>query len=244
METETKQAALKSPTWPFFQRIANKVEAWSRLQQVAFLSLLQLVLIGGPYYAANLVSRWRDTTTFNVQTPFEETVPFIAWTLVFYVSFYLYFIIIAWMASLNPQRRKEGWVLLQCMTMISLSTMVFWMVFPVRIDLRHQISDVGPLYDTVMGLLHTVDAPYNAWPSVHVLYSTLIVLMVRYWMKESQTWKGLFSLTIVVCWALLVISTVTIKQHYLFDIVTGLFFSIVPWYVWVVPRLAELKEAP
>ena len=40
--------------------------------------------------------------------------------------------------------------------------------------------------------MHKTDLPYNAWPSLHVTQSLMIVLLLRYW-KIVEGWKRSYS---------------------------------------------------
>ena len=42
-----------------------------------------------------------------------------------------------------------------------------------------------------------------------------------------------------VAWALLVLSTMLVKQHYLFDAITGLIIGAVVWKAWFAPVFSQ-----
>jgi membrane-associated phospholipid phosphatase len=60
-----------------------------------------------------------------------------------------------------------------------------------------------------------VDSPWNCFPSVHVSITSLVVMAV--W-RCRRRWGVVYA-----CWTLLiVVSTLTTKQHYALDILGGM----------------------
>jgi hypothetical protein len=70
----------------------------------------------------------------------------------------------------------------------------------------------------LLGLLWSVDPPYNALPSLHTVYSVLIGAAHLRWHSRYR-WA-------IVAWAAMVIATtLTTKQHQLLDVLAGLAFA-------------------
>ena len=82
-------------------------------------------------------------------------------------------------------------------------------------------------------LMHKTDMPYNAWPSLHVAQSLLIVLLLRKWeVIQKQT-----EILVWICWVGLCISVLTTKQHFIFDLVTGLIAALITWKYLCIPAM-------
>jgi hypothetical protein len=82
-------------------------------------------------------------------------------------------------------------------------------------------------------MMHTIDTPYNAWPSLHVVQSLLIVLVLRRWkvisgFKEAGVW---------VAWVLLCLSIMTTKQHFFWDLISGIITGLIGWYWMCKPAM-------
>ena len=88
-----------------------------------------------------------------------------------------------------------------------------------------------------MTALHEADTPYNAWPSIHVLLSILVVMFVRYVGLEEGTWNTPLAVVVWISCALLVASTALIKQHYVFDGISGIALAFGLWYGYIQPGL-------
>ena len=80
--------------------------------------------------------------------------------------------------------------------------------------------------------IHVSDNPWNAWPSLHIVHSSLLARLITHWVQrdyhESRFSKP-FLVLLWIEWALLCVSIMATKQHYLFDLVTGLVVAFVFW---------------
>jgi membrane-associated phospholipid phosphatase len=73
------------------------------------------------------------------------------------------------------------------------------------------------IYGPLFARIFAVDLPYNMVPSLHVIYSALIVFAV---LEASRTPLAKFFLE---GWLILLcISTLLVHQHHLLDVITGL----------------------
>jgi len=91
----------------------------------------------------------------------------------------------------------------------------------------------------MMDELHGADAPYNAWPSLHVLQSLLTLLFVRWSFKQHERWNGPLAAAAWIACILLCLSTVLIKQHFIFDAVISCVMVGVAWPRWIAPALNQ-----
>ena len=77
--------------WPVVDRWWPQRNEWSRVKYGTFLLSLFLVLGALPYGLINRFSAWRGTTSLKVELPIDTELPFVAWMVIPYYSFYLYF---------------------------------------------------------------------------------------------------------------------------------------------------------
>jgi membrane-associated phospholipid phosphatase len=114
-----------------------------------------------------------------------------------------------------------------------------FLVFPVEVDLRHQVVHSNDGFAPLFAALHAIDTPYNAWPSLHVLQSLLVVLTVQGWLANDGALRPLLRGMLWTAWALLTVSTLLVKQHYIFDAVTALVIGAVLWRLWFKPVINQ-----
>jgi membrane-associated phospholipid phosphatase len=76
----------------------------------------------------------------------------------------------------------------------------------------------------MLGLLHSADTPGNACPSVHV---GMTFLAGFGFIKEKR-----YLFPIFMVWALLIsLSTLTVKQHYFMDVLSGVVMAILFYFL-------------
>ena len=84
-------------------------------------------------------------------------------------------------------------------------------------------------------MLHDGDHPWNAWPSLHVIHSYLLGRMFTNWCTidyANHIFSKPFLIVLWTEWVLLVMSTMTTKQHYMFDAISGTIVGITIWEFW------------
>lgn len=195
-----------------------------------------------PYLMVNRLADFMGRRAFNPEIPFDVDLPFVAWMVIPYISLYLYYPAAAWLGNKDDRMWRQNIVFHQIMILTSWICFVFFVVFPVEIDLRHLVVGIeGTGWESWYGLVHGVDKPWNSWPSLHVVQSTQVVLILRYWYPSDSRKVLVLQSLLLICWALLVISTLTIKQHYLWDAVTALAFTGITWKYWMKPCLDRVQ---
>jgi membrane-associated phospholipid phosphatase len=134
----------------------------------------------------------------------DNAIPFIPWTIPVYISYLVYtFLVIS--RSRDDNEVREIFIL----THIQLGLAVFFFVFtPVSFP-RDQFYYTNPVTSTFNEFWLWFDAPANCFPSLHAI---LCMTGVRYSLKKPYKW-------LYVSWGILIIiSTLTCKQHYIVDI--------------------------
>jgi len=162
---------------------------------------------------------------FNFFTPtqlylfeVEKQIPFIDWTIWFYVSDYLY---IALVFILLQDKENMNRIFYSQITMLIFAMFIFFFL-PTAYP-RPEITYNG-LSGWMLNLLHSADTPGNACPSIHV---GMTFLGGFGFIKEK---KRLFSLFML--WAVLIsVSTLTVKQHYLIDVLAGFLMAILFYFL-------------
>lgn len=162
----------------------------------------------------------------------DVAVPFVPQTVWLYVSEYLYFVVVyfSFRDILNLNRFIYAFfsILVACV-------LVFWL-WPTTISrgLFPLPKNLDPLTWMVLTALRRVDSPANCFPSFHVgsVYLSCFLLS-----NEGRR-KFLFFLV----WATAIaLSTLTVKQHYFVDVVSGFGMAVIFYYVF---RRTRFESAP
>lgn len=153
----------------------------------------------------------------------DQAIPFMPNTLWVYVSEYIFFavvfILIRDMTTLN--KFVYSFTALQLV-----SVLIFW-VWPTTFPRGSfpLAGDLNAATQAVFTWLRQMDTPNNCAPSLHVSSVYLCSFLFLDEQRKKFAW--------IFVWATLIaISTLTTKQHYLVDVVTGFFLGAISWSVF------------
>ena len=185
-----------------------------------------------------------DHSVLDPITPIDTMVPFIAWSFVIYLSLYLYYPAAAWFGRDDDERIREMFAFYQSLFVMTWVVYMIFILFPTEIYIRDQIPESVRSGEGFWGLwygdlMHKTDMPYNAWPSLHVTQSLMIVMLLRYW-KIVYGWKEILTW---IAWIALCISVMTTKQHFFFDLATGIVTGIICWYRMCIPAMESSSDS-
>ena len=150
-----------------------------------------------------------------------------------YFSFYAYYILIPIFAR-NEVQQRCAILFSQRLFTATLPVFLIFLFLPVEVDLRSDVKGDDVL-TTLLTFVHGIDQPYNAWPSLHVAHSLAVVLCVPMVFNINKFAHAMLWFA----WMLLVFSTMTTQQHYLFDVITGIMYALIVYRSWLRPVLAE-----
>ena len=179
----------------------------------------------------NRISEFIGWTAFNPSTGIDDSISYIPILNVAYFSFYAYYVLIPFFAKTDLQK-KCAIVFTQRLFLVTIPIFFIFLFLPVEVDLRNEVQGNGVL-TTLLNLVHNVDQPYNAWPSLHVGHSLCVVLSVP---LIYNVRRGIY-LSLWIAWFFLAFSTMTTQQHYFFDVATGILFACIAHYRWIKPSI-------
>jgi membrane-associated phospholipid phosphatase len=143
----------------------------------------------------------------------DDWIPFLAWTIWVYASYYLLLVL----AVLLPddKRRSDAAYALALAAIIGAVIFTLW---------PNSVMRQSPAFDGATGflwrLLFSVDTPMNALPSLHVANTCLAAIAL--WSR-----RGLWRIIAPVWATLVILSTLTTKQHYAIDVPGGVLLAAI-----------------
>ena len=182
------------------------------------------------YFGSRLISSsWHH---YDMTGSFDESVPFVPWTVIIYFGCYLFWAYNYWLAasSRNPNRYRVFSAELIAKTVC----FILFLVIPTT-NVRPEVT-AGGVSGFLMRLLYTVDPADNLFPSVHCLVSWFCWIGVR-GRKDIPALYRHFSLVfaIAVC-----IATMTTKQHVLPDVISGVLLAEI---CYLITRSKKIRNA-
>ena len=186
------------------------------------------------YFCVAGLSAVRGITVFDPAQLFvvgghslDSRIPYLPWTLVVYRwSYGLFFLLPVLTYPKTESGALELSKLYRGLVMITLAACVVFILCPAEITRRVAADYQGgsTFNHEMIQLLHKLDLPFNTWPCMHVALPGLVTLVVTRWL-ERRRWVVL----LWVCWAAMSISTLTVKQHFIWDVITGALLALAYW---------------
>ena len=202
--------------------------------------LISSTYISVCYFLTNNFAEWRNFTIFNSSSMLDDHIPFIRDSIYIYSTWYFLFMLVAISIPLNKKGLMECIFIYQSLILIASFCFMAFILMPIKIDTRNGLDIGTGLEATLYEILYLADPPYNSWPSIHVSFSILFCWSIIRGLKLNQGIirfpKSLMNNNLIknriipiFFWTLCVlisISTMTTKQHYLFDFITGIMLGI------------------
>ena len=144
----------------------------------------------------------------------ELNIPFVPEFIWVYLSMYALFLLPPFFLPPGSMPRlAKTLILATCIAGLS------FLAFPARLGFPRILPD-DSLHRPVFEALFAIDLPYNLVPSLHVVYSSAIVLAIT--ARAGRTARIL-----LFCWlALIMTSTILVHQHHILDVSSGLALAL------------------
>lgn len=174
----------------------------------------------------------------TIHMQLDDAIPFIEWFIVPYLLWFAY--IAAGVLFLFLCAPKKEFY--QCCGYLFLGMTVFLIVsylYPNQLHLRPLTFSRENWATALVSALYRTDTPTNVFPSIHV-YNSLVmhIALCRNNYIRKHKWIKNCSLVLAVS---IVLSTVFLKQHSLWDVFGGIFMTIC-FYPIFYPRTGEARE--
>jgi membrane-associated phospholipid phosphatase len=167
-------------------------------------------------------------TRYAPELPLDRAIPLVpVWALV-YGALYVFLILLPVFVVRQDEhvRRTVIAYLLIWLT----AYLFFFLLYPTAAPRPARVIGEG---FAVWGLstLYSSDPPYNCFPSLHVAHSFVSALACY------RIHRGL-GLVATICAALVALSTLLTKQHYILDVIAGVFLALVGYAIFLrgIPR--------
>ncbi|HSE01151.1 MAG TPA: phosphatase PAP2 family protein [Burkholderiales bacterium] len=157
------------------------------------------------YGVTNSLAGMRGAT--NLVLAWEQHLPFMPWSILAYLSIFLVF----WLPLFVMEREAVA-DLMKRYLLVTICAGAVFLAFPTAVGLERPDPSTLPF---VFEWLYSMDAPYNAAPSLHVAYAVLILPAC------ARSLEGM-PRAAVLLWLLLIVASAWVThQHQFVDILSG-----------------------
>lgn len=160
---------------------------------------------------------------YNIESPLDKMIPFLPFSVVIYLGCYLF-----WVVNYILIARQDKRGVCEFFSGDFISRVVcffFYLAFPTT-NVRPQLEQEG-IWNNIVGVLYSVDAADNLFPSIHCLVSWFCYIGLR-GRKDIPVWYRRASCVMAI---LVFISTLTTKQHVIVDVFGGVFLAEICFYL-------------
>ncbi|KPU27824.1 hypothetical protein TR13x_00195 [Caloranaerobacter sp. TR13] len=173
------------------------------------LLILVLIMLKFLYLVINTLNMRKH----HLVSHLDNYIPFISWMVIPYVLWYLYI----WITLLYLLIKDKKLFVTHSIAVILGQTisLIIFLLYPTYV-IRPEVVG-NDIFSKLIILIYTNDNPVNAFPSIHVLQSVLThmaILNIKDIKKSTKIFSYIFS-------TMVILSTITIKQHYVIDVVGG-----------------------
>ncbi len=202
---------------------------WKDITKRALLGLsIPLISLTYP-----ILNQYRGDTN-SVFTFMDNLIPFNKYFILPYTSWYVFIAIFS--AILCIVDRERYFKLLITLNIGMISCYVIYYFYPTYVP-RPMITGTDFLSNLVLKL-YEADNPYNCFPSIHVLNSTLIAL---YTYESEKVHKFAKSICYIVAVSI-IISTMFVKQHYFADVIASIVFALILYFSFKKLKFNDISE--
>jgi hypothetical protein len=247
----SEEGVLSKLTYPWKKLWSS---TWSRREklngglfplEVFFIGILFIAI---PYFGSNNIANLYLQDAFSVfpEHSYDRSIPVINWMIIPYSALYLFYPATLILAPRTDKGRLELLSAMQMLILATLFCVIFFLLFPAEIDMRDAIdwNSMNGVETILFEFIHTSDQPWNAWPSLHIVHSYCLARVMTHWLMNNYSetkWANYFLIILWVEWVLLCISILTTKQHYMFDLFSGMAVGFIAWKIYE-PTLAMIQQ--
>ena len=165
----------------------------------------------------------RHFTHHQITTPIDDAIPLIPWTILIYLGCYLFWIWVYYFCIRHDRSYPHRFVISHFIG-VSVSLLTF-LLFP-TIMTRPEITGTN-VFHQLLKLTYWVDTPDTLFPSLHCFVSWLCWIGVRKHplVPKWGQWTC-FAIAVAIC-----VSTLTVKQHVIADVVSGIVLAEVSYWI-------------
>ncbi|WHY75147.1 phosphatase PAP2 family protein [Neobacillus sp. WH10] len=157
----------------------------------------------------------RSQKAVDISTSIDQSIPFLSIFIIPYILWYAY--MFCYLIYFCFKDTKVYIKTLMLIVIAELICFVIYFFFQTTVPRPTIVSD--NFLNNLVQWIYTKDRPYNCFPSIHVL-TTFTVMLASLHIKNKHI---LNTLCIHISGSLIIISTLFVKQHVIFDMIGSMF---------------------
>lgn len=162
------------------------------------------------------------TSRFHViHTALDDKIPFLEF---FVIPYFLWFLYVAFAVFYFLMKNKEEYYKLCTFLFVGMTVfLIISTIYPNGHYLRPVTFERNNIFTVLVAHLYRIDTPTNLFPSIHVYNS--IGVNIALWHCDDFKKNKPIRIGSAVMMISIVLSTMFLKQHSVFDVITGIAFA-------------------
>ena len=183
----------------------------------------------------------RKVRPYIIHMKIDDAIPFCEYFVIPYFLWFAYIAVTVFYFTFINKNKKEYWQLVCSLGIGMTLFIVVSLLFPNGQDLRPSLSNTqNSIFIELVRYLYRLDTPTNIFPSIHVFNSVSCCLAVFHH-KPFRKHKVFLGGTAVLT-ALIVLSTIFLKQHTLIDMAAAFALNAVCYQLLYKTRSVKEKQ--
>ena len=194
-------------------------------------AIFSLALAVGVYFTSSIYALLNHgPAVLNLHTALDSAIPVVPVFVVPYNSLqpYIYATLILFLLLRTKYFQSA------CLAMITVWFISYGFYYFLQSEVIRPVLTATDVFSRAVMNVYAGDNPYNDFPSLHTSLSTILAL---HWMRVNKT----IGIILGIWTALIVASTLFIKQHYIADMLFGLVLAFT--FAWLYTKLIVRKPA-
>ena len=194
-------------------------------------AIFSLLLAVGVYFTSQIYDLLNHgPAVLNLHTALDSAIPVVPVFVIPYNSLqpYIYATLILFLLLRTKYFQSA------CVAMITVWFISYGFYYFLQSEVVRPVLTATDVFSRAVMNVYAGDNPYNDFPSLHTSLSTILAL---HWMRVNKT----IGIILGIWTALIVASTLFIKQHYIADMLFGLVLAFT--FAWLYTKLIVRKPA-
>ena len=164
-----------------------------------------------------------------IDTVFDDYIPFCEYFIVPYLLWFPYQVVTVLYFIFKNKNKKEYYQLVFNMMMGMTIFLIISTLWPNGHHLRPAVMPRDNIFTRLVAFLYHTDTPTNLWPSIHV-YNSLGTHFAVIRNEKLRKNPAVHTASLILCVSI-ILSTMFIKQHSVFDVLTAFIMAAVMYIV-------------
>lgn len=179
---------------------------------------------------------WLEKTVtgnyYVIHSPIDDMIPFVEY---FIIPYFLWFVFMAVWGLYFFFTNVEDFYKLAKVTVIGMTFfLIISALVPNGLTLRPEVFERDNIFVDMVRFLYRVDTPTNVFPSLHVFNSLAICIAI--YKSEALKKHKIISYSSYVLAGLIVLATMFLKQHSVYDVIMAFIMAYVLYHLVYVPQ--------